>query len=208
MDDTKSRILRATEDLVFDRGMETVSLRAIAREARVNVAAINYHFGSKDNLILEIFARTIASFEKIRDELFREIRKKNGSDQLTVRDLVRGYYTPWIRSKAKHPDSLKHLFRFFASRNNGSKSLYEKAIQEMANNGYEEFSQAIFALLPDIELGVLKERINLAVALAATHVMNAWFMEKLEDISDCHLDHKGLIDRLVGMIERGSVDSV
>ena len=206
MDDTKSRILKTTEKLFFDKGMEEVSLRIIASEAKVNVAAINYHFGSKDNLILEIFAKSISSFEHIRDELFQEKREKTGNEKLTVKDLVNGYYLPWVRSKTKNPYSLKHLFRFFASRNKNSKSLYKNAIQDIAGKGYDQFSQSILKALPDVDPDILKTRINLAVAMAATHVMNEWFIEKLDDISGCHLDHEALIDRLVGMIERGSID--
>jgi AcrR family transcriptional regulator len=191
---------------LYDKGMEKLSLRAIATEAKVNVAAINYHFGSKDNLILEIFAKSIESFEQIRDQLFREKKRETGKDKLTVEDLVKGYYMPWVRAKNKHPYSLKHLFQFFSSRNNNTKSLYGKAIQDIAKNGYDQFSQSISRALPNIDIEVLKTRINLAVAVAATHVMNEWFIEKLDDISGSKLNHERLIDRLVGMIEHGSID--
>jgi len=206
MNDTKSRILQTTEKLFFDRGLENMSLRAIAAEAEVNVAAINYHFGSKDNLILEIFARSIESFEKIRDELFREAKENNGSENLTVQDLVRGYYLPWVRSKARYPHSLKHLFRFFSGRSDNSKSFYGNAIREMGKKGYEQFSQGVFEALPDIDREVLKIRINLVATMAATYVMNEWFVERLEEISESNMNQERLVDHMVGIIERGSID--
>jgi AcrR family transcriptional regulator len=52
-DITRERILRAVERLFADRGYEETSIRAIVAKARVNQAAINYHFGGKDGLYRE-----------------------------------------------------------------------------------------------------------------------------------------------------------
>jgi DNA-binding transcriptional regulator YbjK len=45
---TRERILTAAERLFAERGYEGTSIRAIVAEARVNQAAINYHFAGKD----------------------------------------------------------------------------------------------------------------------------------------------------------------
>ena len=79
-------------------------------------------------------------------------------------------------------------------------------MREMAQKGYDQFSQEIYKALPDVDKGVLKMRINLAATMAATHVMNEWFVERLEEISECNMNHEMLIDRIVGMIEHGSID--
>ena len=50
---TRQRILKAAERLFADRGYEETSIRAIVAKARVNQAAINYHFGGKDGLYRE-----------------------------------------------------------------------------------------------------------------------------------------------------------
>jgi AcrR family transcriptional regulator len=53
-DITRERILKAAERLFADRGYEETSIRAIVAKARVNQAAINYHFGGKDGLYREV----------------------------------------------------------------------------------------------------------------------------------------------------------
>jgi AcrR family transcriptional regulator len=53
-DITRERILSAAERLFADRGYEATSIRAIVAKARVNQAAINYHFAGKDGLYREI----------------------------------------------------------------------------------------------------------------------------------------------------------
>ena len=54
-DQTRTAILAAAERLYADRGFGDVTLRDIVAEANVNLAAVNYHFGSKDELIAELF---------------------------------------------------------------------------------------------------------------------------------------------------------
>src|SRR6516162_5211612 len=51
---TRERILKAAERLFADRGYEETSIRVIVAKARVNQAAINYHFGGKDGLYREV----------------------------------------------------------------------------------------------------------------------------------------------------------
>ena len=51
LDSTRDRILAAAEELFARTGVATTSLRAITALARVNLAAVNYHFGSKDGLV-------------------------------------------------------------------------------------------------------------------------------------------------------------
>src|SRR5882724_6690786 len=61
-DQTRNAILAAAERLYADRGFGDVTLRDIVAEANVNLAAVNYHFGSKDELIAELFVtRSLAT---------------------------------------------------------------------------------------------------------------------------------------------------
>ena len=54
---TKDRILHAAEELFAAQGFATTSLRQVTSRADVNIAAVNYHFGSKENLVNEVFRR-------------------------------------------------------------------------------------------------------------------------------------------------------
>jgi AcrR family transcriptional regulator len=57
--DTRSRILDAAERLFTEHGFEATTLRQITGAAEVNLAAVNYHFGSKEELIREVFRRRL-----------------------------------------------------------------------------------------------------------------------------------------------------
>lgn len=54
---TKDRILGAAEELFAQQGFAGTSLREVTSRADVNIAAVNYHFGSKENLVNEVFRR-------------------------------------------------------------------------------------------------------------------------------------------------------
>lgn len=58
-DITRERILKAARSLFADRGYQDTSIRAVVAKARVNQAAINYHFGGKDGLYREVLRAAI-----------------------------------------------------------------------------------------------------------------------------------------------------
>ena len=59
---TAERILDAAEQLFAEHGFSETSLRSITSRAGVNLAAVNYHFGSKKTLIQAVFTRFLAPF--------------------------------------------------------------------------------------------------------------------------------------------------
>ena len=78
-DQTRSAILAAAERLYADRGFGDVTLRDIVAEANVNLAAVNYHFGSKDELIAELFVtRSLATNRERLNELKAAEEKGGG----------------------------------------------------------------------------------------------------------------------------------
>lgn len=68
--DTATSILSAAEELFSERGFAETSLRNITTRAGVNLAAVNYHFGSKKALIQAVFSRLLNPFcEQLEGEL-------------------------------------------------------------------------------------------------------------------------------------------
>ena len=67
---TKDRLLDTAEQLFAQTGIEATSLRTITAEAGANLAAIHYHFGSKETLIQEVFARRV---EPVNQERLRQL---------------------------------------------------------------------------------------------------------------------------------------
>ncbi len=78
---TRERILRAAECVFTEHGYEGASLRQITRQARVNLAAVNYHFSSKRELWLEVMQRRLAPLNAERVRLLEAARARTPAGQ-------------------------------------------------------------------------------------------------------------------------------
>ena len=89
--DTKTRILDAAEKLFGMNGFDSTSLRDITAEADVNLAAVNYHFQSKDSLMEAVICRRIEPVNRRRLELLAA-----AGENPTVEQILRAFLTPVI----------------------------------------------------------------------------------------------------------------
>ena len=76
--DTVQRILDAAQVLFAEKGFAETSLRAITSRAGVNLAAVNYHFGSKEALIQAVFERYLTPFCQALDAKLQEFEDQGG----------------------------------------------------------------------------------------------------------------------------------
>src|SRR3954466_10929520 len=77
-DQTRTAILNAAERLYAERGFADVTLRDIVAAADVNLAAVNYHFGSKDELIAELFVTRSLALNRERLSDLRAAEDRGG----------------------------------------------------------------------------------------------------------------------------------
>jgi AcrR family transcriptional regulator len=73
---TYYRILDVAEALFAQNGIHGTSIRTITDLAGVNVAAVNYHFGSKEQLVNEIIRRRAQKLEQERSDMLDEIEER------------------------------------------------------------------------------------------------------------------------------------
>ncbi len=64
--ETRERLLAAAESLFMEQGFRSTSLREITARAKVNLAAVNYHFGSKEALVREVLQRRLGPLNEAR----------------------------------------------------------------------------------------------------------------------------------------------
>ena len=90
--DTKDRILNAAEHIFAEQGLDAVSLRAVTTEAGVNIAAVNYYFGSKAALLQAMTQRHFAPVNA--EQLYRLELLETNAQELSVEAILRAYTTP------------------------------------------------------------------------------------------------------------------
>ncbi|PJG57664.1 TetR/AcrR family transcriptional regulator [Aeromonas cavernicola] len=125
--DTKNRILDAAEVLFAERGFADTSLRLITSEAKVNLASVNYHFGSKKELIQAVLDRYLSLF---MPNLDAKLHGLLAQEQLTLLTLFESFVDPLMTLAAVRPngpalfmqllgrgyiDSQGHLRRFITT---------------------------------------------------------------------------------------------
>src|SRR6266487_4263205 len=94
--DTRSRILDVAEDLFSEQGFDRVSIRDITRKARVNLASINYHFGSKEDLIAAIFEREFVPVNEARLAALEAV-PHSGKKNPKLEDILEAFIRPTVQ---------------------------------------------------------------------------------------------------------------
>ncbi len=93
---TRTRILDAAEYLFSEHGVKGASLRAIVAHAGVNLAAVNYHFGSKKGLLEAVFARRTIPISEERLEMLAQCRDGEGRPPL-LQQIISAFLEPGMR---------------------------------------------------------------------------------------------------------------
>ena len=99
--DTRSRILDVAEELFGERGLDRVSIRDITRKAKVNLAAINYHFGSKEDLIAAVFERRVVPVNEARLAALGKVEKLAGKRIPKLEAILEAFIRPALQSSLK-----------------------------------------------------------------------------------------------------------
>lgn len=94
--DTKDTILDAAEKLFAVEGFHKSSIRAITREAGVNLASVNYYFGSKEALLEAVFERRLAPINSLRIQKLNTLMAGGATPEL--REVLRAFIVPFFIS--------------------------------------------------------------------------------------------------------------
>jgi AcrR family transcriptional regulator len=95
--DTKTRILDAAERLFVEHGFEATSLRSLTSAAGVNLAAVNYHFGSKEELFQAVLTRRLDPMNQERIELLERVEREAGAKPLTCEKILFAMLIPALK---------------------------------------------------------------------------------------------------------------
>jgi|SRR5579862_1540135 len=122
---TRERILKAAERLFADRGYDGTSIRAIVAKARVNQAAINYHFDGKDGLYREVLH---AAFQALtEDQLAHGEEMKTMSREAALAEFVKRQLRPLTAR-----DELSRYLRIFNWETVRPTAVFRKLVSEEA----------------------------------------------------------------------------
>ncbi|MGJ4886954.1 TetR/AcrR family transcriptional regulator [Bradyrhizobium sp. HKCCYLRH3099] len=198
-DQTRTAILVAAERLYAERGFSDVTLRDIVAAANVNLAAVNYHFGSKDELIAELFVtRSIA----LNRERLRELREAEdaGGGRAEIGAILRALVGPILRG-CLGPQNQRSPVAQFMIRASIESVPPIRRIKTKEIDHLRKFAAAMARALPESSEVDLFWGLHFALAMAHHTIRESERLTKLSD-GQCDLDDvEDVIDRVV----RGAV---
>lgn len=109
-DSTKNKILDVAEELFAERGFAETSLRTITARAKVNLASVNYHFGSKKTLIQEVFDRFLSAYSVNLNNDLAELELLQ-AEQLSTERLLKALINPLFILEADRENSIAIFMR-------------------------------------------------------------------------------------------------
>jgi AcrR family transcriptional regulator len=202
---TRAAILDAAERLFSEHGVEGASVRDIIREAGVNLGAINYHFGSKERLALEVFARRLEPVNRERiarlDTL--EAEAAAASRSLALDQIIDAMIRPALEQDV---DNCAHFMQLISRCFQEPNPELKKFVEEQFAHVCLRFDSAILRAVPGLPPEELFWRMNFLFG-ALHHGQLTWVrfdvMPRPQGIEPVRLDREGLIQRLISFAVAG-----
>lgn len=146
MTETEVKILETAERLFGEKGYAATSLRQIIAEAGVNLAAIHYHFGSKDDLLDQLVMRKVGPVNEERLALLDRFESEAGAEPLPVDRILQAFLGPPLLRINKHPSFVKLMGRMYGE--GMMPTLVERHFQPVVTRFFAAFRRALPALGP------------------------------------------------------------
>ena len=200
--ETRTRILDAAEELFMLHGFEGTSMRLLTTKAGVNLAAVNYHFGSKHALIEAVFRRRLDPMNVARIAELEKLVAEDRTDSPEA--IIRAFITPGLRlmedAKGGGRSFVRLLGRTYTEPNKAVRQL----IGQMYAPAMQRYKAALERALPQMPREELVWRMHfmfgtLAYTLAATDTVQLIAGCKPEDRYDARL----LEERLTAFLAAG-----
>lgn len=165
---TRGRILAAAERLFAERGVAATSLRAITRLARVNLAAVNYHFGSREALVEAVYERRLGPLNRARLRQLDDAEHR--ASPPAVAAVVAAFVEPIVDLSARDARDGPLFVRLLAQTHAEAGPCFHKLFARENAGVVERFSAALARALPQLTPTELALRLQFMVG-AVNHAV-------------------------------------
>jgi len=163
---TKERILGAAEALFATHGFAGASLRQVTAAAKVNLAAVNYHFGSKDKLIEEVFRRRL---DELNSRRLAALARVAGQASTQLEDVLDAYISPAL-DLSRHGGGGAAFVRVLARAYAEHNETLRRFLSDNYGHVLRQFAVEFARLLPDLAKDEIYWRLDIVTG-ALTYAM-------------------------------------
>ncbi len=168
--DTKDRIISAAERLFAERGFAGTSLRTVTAEAGVNLAAVHYHFGTKDALLRAVFERRIVPVNQQRTLRLDRLLEETGAGGPSLEAILEAFLSPIMELKRDLEGEGLVWSRFIGRVYSEPQDVVESMIRDHFEDVGRRFVQALSKCLPHLSEGEIVERLHFTIG-AMSHTL-------------------------------------
>jgi len=161
--ETRERILNAAERLFALRGIASTSMRALTRAAGVNLAAVHYHFGSKEALLDAVIERRAEPLNAARNLALDRHLADCAQDRPDVEQVLRAFLEPVVEKLLRSPAEGQHLPRLIARVEAQPPEILEALYRKHFGAVSRRFIEAFQHALPELPKEVVSDRFRLTM---------------------------------------------
>lgn len=176
---TRDRILRTAERLFADSGIAATSLRAITAAAGVNLAAVNYHFGSKDALVEAVYRRHLEPLNAARLARLKNLQETAGSP-LTVETIVRAFVEPLVEQTRDEADG-SVLTRLMSQSLHEAAGYVERFYARENDEVLQRYREAMQQAIPELSPDEICWRLNFMLGTLHNAFLDAGLLKLIND---------------------------
>jgi AcrR family transcriptional regulator len=173
---TRESLLDAAESLFSEHGIEAASLRQITQHAGANLAAVNYHFGTKDGLVRAVFSRRLKPLTDERIRLLEQCDLQAGD---AVEQVLRAFLTPILRMLREAPDGVRGFGRLMGRAFSEPSEEVREIVTEELRPSLDRYLEALRTVLPHLQEAERMWRFHfvagaMAHTIACTHMLERY----------------------------------
>ena len=201
--DTRDRILDAAEGLFVEHGFDGTSMRMITSAANANLAAVNYHFGSKDALVQAVFRRRLTALNQERLAELDRLEAEAGGTPLRPSGIVEAFFGTALRMAADTEHGGHSFMRLLARTYNEPNAFVREFLAEEYAEVMDRFLGALFAALPEVPRAEILWRFHFMTGAMAFAISGLGGLYELAGLSATDDDPQRLLPRLMSFLLGG-----
>jgi AcrR family transcriptional regulator len=197
--DTRERILNAGERLFMAHGYEGTSMRQITSEASVNLAAVNYHFGSKESLMQEVFRRRLDWLNEERMRVLGEMEREAAGKPLKPSQIVDGFFGTLLRMADDEERGGVTFLRLLGRTLTEPSEFIRTFLAHEYATVMDRYKEALFKALPDVPKADIVWRFHFMLGATSYAIAGT---DALRLVTDWQIEEADAVDRVDRLVPR------
>jgi AcrR family transcriptional regulator len=191
--DTKTRILDAAEGLFMEHGFEATSLRSLTAAAGVNLAAVNYHFGSKEELFQAVLTRRLDPMNKERIDLIDKLEREAAGKPIACERILFAMLIPALRLARDEELGGQHFLRLVGRAYADPAPFIRHFLSEQYAEMIGRYKEAFHKALPHLSRQELTWRLHFVMGALSYTLLGADLLKLFDQVTPGLRDNDELL---------------